>query len=226
MSIDDDVEPTPRAGVFRPSRFCWDGLDKHAAERLWDELVRWVQWFRHRYEILEKVPPCWYRHPRMVEELTALMTAHRAAYGQEHAQAKPKQPPPPGYWSDMAAWHAYYLRPFLAATADMSTKSCSTNGCKLIVFDEQPLPAELGAWIDHDLATRREPTPEPEPDPGPDSEAAKPAITPSQMYDLVAGGKARRADADVGEPEGWFHLDGKWWSLDTDTTMFVPESST
>ncbi|GAA4685052.1 hypothetical protein [Gordonia humi] len=221
MAADDD-EGTPRAGVFRPSRFCWDGLDKHAAERLWDELVRWVQWFRHRYEVLEKVPPCWYRHPRMVEELTALMTAHRAAYTQLHAVGRTGLP----YWSDMAAWHAYYLRPFLAATADMSTRSCSAHQCKLIVFDEQPLPADLGEWIDNDLAARREPTPEPEPDPGPESTgAAEPAIAPSQMYDLVAAGKARTADVDAGEPEGWFNLDGRWWSLDTDTTMFVPESS-
>lgn len=176
MSAADDVEGTPRANVFRPSRFCWDGLDRAAAERLWDELVRWVHWFRHRYELLEKIPPCWYQHSRMVEELTALMTAHRAAYSQTHAEGKGAT----GYWSDMAAWHAYYLRPFLVATADMGTKSCSVSGCSRVTVVEQPMSCPpMGEWIDTDLAQRRDPDP-----------PTRPRTA------------ARRADSDTGRSDG------------------------
>ncbi|GAA4685429.1 hypothetical protein [Gordonia humi] len=191
MSIDDIDVDQMRADVFRPSRFCWDSLDRVAAARLWDELVRWVDWLRYRYEIIEKIPPCWYRHPRLVEELTALMTAHRAAYTQIHAEGKTGRP----YWPDMASWHTQYLRPFLAIVRDFGIASCDINQCrKLDAPPYRGLPPELGDWIDTDLAQRREPAPAA---PGPVEE---PSIAPGQMNELMIAGKARPARVDEGEP--------------------------
>lgn len=212
MSIDAAPASEMPADVFRPSRFCWDGLDRASAARLWEELVRWVDWLRYRYEIVEKIPPCWYRHPRLVEELTALMAAHRAAYHQLHAEGKTGLP----YWTDMAAWHTQYLRPFLAIVRDCGVSSCTVNNCGKLPIEYRPLPAQLGEWIDNDIAHRREPVPvEQEP-------AADPVITAGEMNELMVAGRARPADESAGEPSDCFEVDGEWWELDQERKVFVP----
>lgn len=212
MSTDAAPASEMPADVFRPSRFCWDGLDRAAAARLWEELVRWVDWLRYRYEVVEKIPPCWYRHPRLVEELTALMAAHRAAYHQLHAEGKPGLP----YWTDMAAWHTQYLRPFLAIVRDFGIASCDINQCrKLDAPPHRPLAPELGEWIDADLEQRREPPPA---DPAPVEE---PSIAPGEMNELMVAGKARPARVDEGEPAECFLVDDQWWTFDPDSEEFV-----
>ncbi|MHB1210615.1 MAG: hypothetical protein ACYC1I_13085 [Acidimicrobiales bacterium] len=53
------------------------------AERaiLWTEFVEWVEWYLGNYEITTSViPECWPEHPTLVEELSALWTAHLASY--------------------------------------------------------------------------------------------------------------------------------------------------
>ncbi|WP_147915203.1 hypothetical protein [Ruania zhangjianzhongii] len=47
------------------------------------ELTRWVEWHNERYGRVNPdwtIHPCWFRHPAVVEHLTALMVAWRAAY--------------------------------------------------------------------------------------------------------------------------------------------------
>lgn len=44
-------------------------------------LVDWVGWMVEHYGLERLVPPCWWRHPAMVEELNALELAWSAAYG-------------------------------------------------------------------------------------------------------------------------------------------------
>jgi hypothetical protein len=58
----------------------WQLLDADAAEAVWRRLARWVGWLRGRYPLARQVPACWWRHPELVEELTALWLAWRQAY--------------------------------------------------------------------------------------------------------------------------------------------------
>jgi hypothetical protein len=43
--------------------------------------VQWVDWLVTRYQLGHVIPPCWWAHGPMVEELSALETAWRGAYG-------------------------------------------------------------------------------------------------------------------------------------------------
>lgn len=63
-----------------PSPFAWQRLGARAAELQWQQLTEWVGWLRGRYPVARQVPPCWWRHPELVEELTALWLAWREAY--------------------------------------------------------------------------------------------------------------------------------------------------
>jgi hypothetical protein len=47
----------------------------------WTALREWVEWFTTRYNIpFSTVPICWWQHDALVEELSALHTAHLAAF--------------------------------------------------------------------------------------------------------------------------------------------------
>ncbi|MET0873078.1 MAG: hypothetical protein ABWX89_12175 [Paeniglutamicibacter terrestris] len=63
----------------------WEGLEPEAQRALWIELDAFVSWLQNR--ILSHhaskegwIAPCWYKHPDAVEQLTALMVAHKASY--------------------------------------------------------------------------------------------------------------------------------------------------
>lgn len=63
----------------------WEGLEPRAQRELWIELDAFVTWLQNR--ILSHhaskegwIAPCWYKHPDAVEQLTALMVAHKASY--------------------------------------------------------------------------------------------------------------------------------------------------
>jgi hypothetical protein len=59
----------------------WRTLPDHKAPTAWNALRAWVEWFTVRYRISESVvPPCWYKHGQLVEELSALHTAHDVAF--------------------------------------------------------------------------------------------------------------------------------------------------
>lgn len=63
----------------------WQKLDEASEKALWKELGDFVLWLnnrllRHIPNTVEMIPDCWYRHPDGVEQLTALMVAHKAAY--------------------------------------------------------------------------------------------------------------------------------------------------
>jgi hypothetical protein len=64
----------------------WRHLADEDAPRAWERLRAWVEWFTVRYDIpISTVPVCWWRHPALVEELSALHTAHQAAFDQSDA---------------------------------------------------------------------------------------------------------------------------------------------
>lgn len=63
----------------------WDALEPAAQRDLWIELDAFVVWLqnrilRHHADRTRWITPCWYRHPDVVEQLTALMVAHKASY--------------------------------------------------------------------------------------------------------------------------------------------------
>lgn len=59
----------------------WHTLPDQDAAAVWEALREWVEWFTLRYNIpISTVPDCWYQHGHLVEELSALHTAHIAAF--------------------------------------------------------------------------------------------------------------------------------------------------
>lgn len=62
--------------------YCWRHVSAAEARGLWIRLREWVDWVNGRYfsTSWESIRPCWFRHPAVVEELTALWAAWEAAY--------------------------------------------------------------------------------------------------------------------------------------------------
>lgn len=59
-----------------PQPVRWRDLLPDEAAQVWRQLDDWVRWWVARYGVSTSyVPPCWYLHPRLVEELSALWTA-------------------------------------------------------------------------------------------------------------------------------------------------------
>ena len=65
-------------------------------------LADWVGWLRGRYPLAHRIPLCWWRHPELVEELTALWLAWRDAYVEKGAPL-----------TAGADWHGRWLPEFL-----------------------------------------------------------------------------------------------------------------
>ncbi|MGN6221666.1 MAG: hypothetical protein ACTHNQ_19370 [Microbacterium sp.] len=59
----------------------WRHLSDEQARAEWGMLREWVEWFTVRYNVpVSVVPPCWFKHGALVEELSALHIAHLAAF--------------------------------------------------------------------------------------------------------------------------------------------------
>ena len=59
----------------------WRELDDNQARSEWIALRAWVEWLTVRYNLpIIMIPTCWWKHPALVEELSALHAAHRAAF--------------------------------------------------------------------------------------------------------------------------------------------------
>lgn len=59
----------------------WRTMQDVQARDEWIALRDWVEWVTVRYNIpITMVPTCWWRHHALVEELSALHCAHRAAF--------------------------------------------------------------------------------------------------------------------------------------------------
>ena len=110
-----------------------------------------MRWLTRRYGIDHReLPPCWYAHGDLAEELSALHTAHQAAYH------------PAGPATGPADWHHQ-----LAATRTRLHASVARTGCRpgehrpptVPGWATDPAPidytAALASHIATDLATRR-----------------------------------------------------------------------
>jgi hypothetical protein len=59
----------------------WRTLEPEDAPAAWRSLRAFVEWFTTRYNIpVSTVPTCWWQHGQLVEELSALHTAHTVSY--------------------------------------------------------------------------------------------------------------------------------------------------
>lgn len=79
--------PTPPSGHDSPAATLgieivnWRTLPDHKAPAAWKALRAWVEWFTVRYDIpVSTVPDCWFKHPALVEELSALHAAHIVSF--------------------------------------------------------------------------------------------------------------------------------------------------
>ena len=87
--------------------WAWKHLGASQTRALFTDLRDWVDWLITRYELRgedETIPPCWFRHPVAVEELTALMVAWKAAYSQKETAPS----------DALVNWHDRWLWPTLA----------------------------------------------------------------------------------------------------------------
>lgn len=77
-------DPTRRDGssaAIGGDTINWRTLRDEDAADVWEALRAWVEWFTTRYNIpVSTVPPCWWQHDALVEELSALHTSHVAAF--------------------------------------------------------------------------------------------------------------------------------------------------
>ncbi|NMM90655.1 hypothetical protein B2J88_41065 [Rhodococcus sp. SRB_17] len=149
-ALDAMSEPSVDAETLEndipPRGYQWATLDGAEAAELWAELIDWVSWFRRRYAATGSdavIPPCWFRHPVAVEELTGLMVAHQSAY----SEAKPG--------SELAAFHVQWLWPTLRDLADRAGyKRCSDTKCSFKAPEIVDDLDGLGEWVNDDIATR------------------------------------------------------------------------
>jgi hypothetical protein len=74
----------------RPHAVCWRWLTADAAAEEWRALRDWVDWLVGRYSIDHRVvPPCWYRHGVLVEELSALHTLWQVCFRRDASASDP-----------------------------------------------------------------------------------------------------------------------------------------
>jgi hypothetical protein len=134
----------------RPRPVAWATLDVDEAAQAWADLDPWVRWLVRRYLIdAREIPPCWPRHGDVVEELSALRTAHQAAFDPSGAPTGP------------ADWHHG-----LAATRSRLRDLVARTGCRPAEHRQlptpgwasQPAPADylagLHAAVEDDLRDR------------------------------------------------------------------------
>lgn len=83
-SIDPDAELDALVGQMLgqlPKPVDWRRISAQEVTAEWAALNTWVQWLVSRYSLDHReVPPCWFRHAAVVEELSALRTAQASAF--------------------------------------------------------------------------------------------------------------------------------------------------
>ena len=79
-----DFDPGERDAVvpgLNPTVLAWRrfAVQEAAVGNEWNELARFVRWIVVRYD-LDLIPECWHLHGALVEELSALKSAHDASF--------------------------------------------------------------------------------------------------------------------------------------------------
>lgn len=119
----------------------WRELDNETAHDVWVDLREWVEWFTLRYQVSPTVvPDCWWKHGWLVEELSALRSAHRALFDPHDTGLGP------------IGWHERY-----ALAAERIKKASSSAGCTNGHQGTRPIrdwsvatdESEWDQWITH-----------------------------------------------------------------------------
>ncbi|RRQ25324.1 hypothetical protein DK926_23920 [Rhodococcus sp. Eu-32] len=189
---------------LRPSRFAWRYLDRAQARQLWHELTDWTTWIRERYELDTKIPPCWYRHGPVVEELSALMAAWTDAYyrGDE-------------YRDDLTAWHTQWFWPVISRIRTITDfETCTHERCTATPRTPFTLGG-LDEFTTIDIDDRPEPEPPSPVIPVADISAPQEvrSIPEADMETAIESGLARSVDA--ADPNRLVTFEGIDWIYNT-----------
>lgn len=197
---------------YKPGRLSWRHLDQEQAQALWVELIDWVEWFRGCYRLTDRIKSCWYRHPKMIEELTAAMSAHKVAYEQLAEEATHS-------WSP-GSWHYQVYMPLLQRLAvnseefaDCIDGSCEPPKVEVRLFDG------VQEWIAADIAARPTPIAAAVAATGSRGGSTATTIDAAQMVDLIDSGDAEPADAD--DEFGPVSYDGHVWEWSDEKDAYV-----
>jgi hypothetical protein len=141
---------TTMSGVFSepvPVPVVWEDLSAGEAFDTWTDLGGWVTWLVRRFRLRPReVPPCWFRHAAVVEELTALWGSWRVAYGED-------QPA-----TSAAEWLHMFFDARLRLAEWMARAGCTATEHRddpdVAWADDDP---ELGRHIGADCAARSAP---------------------------------------------------------------------
>ncbi len=119
----------------RPRPIDWARLEEPELSGQWEALDTWVRWLVTRYCLDHReIPPCWAEHGDLIEELSALHTAHQAAYD------------PTGPATGPSEWHQV-----LANTRARLQLWVARTGCRLTEH-RPPVPPSWATHGDHALS--------------------------------------------------------------------------
>jgi hypothetical protein len=123
----DDAFGAADSYSWEPQPVCWPRLDAQGAFTAWHALDGWTRWCVRRYGLDHRtVPPCWYLHGAVVEELSALHTAWQAA----HSPAAPGSAP--------LDWHAMF-----AMARQRLQDWVARSGCR----SDEHRPQQATPWV-------------------------------------------------------------------------------
>ena len=208
----EELQEDSASGGGSSAPWNWRTLRGHAAEAQWRELADWVGWLRGRYPLAQQVPVCWWRHPELVEELTALWLAWKDAYVAKHA-----------HFTAPADWHARWLPEFLRRVgAGGWNVACEGDHKDRVasLYDDRRVDDEQ-AFNAHVRAARPERT---EDEPGERSGSMSERLTDDAMQEAIASGTARRLgdspDSPVSYDERyWMPSDDGWVAVENEDTV-------
>ncbi|MET8537248.1 hypothetical protein ABZV67_37010 [Streptomyces sp. NPDC005065] len=80
--------PAPATPPHEPQQWVWAAMEPSERRQRLRELAGWVDWLRRTFELHNHIPPCWYRHPPVVEHLTALYVGWLRTYAGERAAGR------------------------------------------------------------------------------------------------------------------------------------------
>jgi hypothetical protein len=134
--VDGYVEPMLTAACGPLS---WSSVKSTEARQQWSALREWVEWLRLTFAFDHRVvPPCWYRHPALVEVLSALRDHWVCAYA-------PLNPA-----LGASDWHRALIQLEQRLRDWAARTGCTTSVHRADVLAEYPDDAD--AWERHIIA--------------------------------------------------------------------------
>jgi hypothetical protein len=179
----------------KPAPWNWRHLPERQAAALWREIADWLTWLHTRYPLAETIPACWWRHPEIVEELTAAHAAWKAAYTSPGAS-----PDAPGEWHDR----------WLPGLEQRLTGRWKTGRCTEHHQDRST--SSYGTAVDDPDAFTRHTQPILQ-----HTNAVSEAVPMTEITDAVTSGDAEIIGRDLGDPIYWH---GTFWQLTPDADAF------